>query len=102
MLSELRLLSSARLDRAASLRAAALISATASLMRLIGTSERHPNAPALKRVRNVQLCALAAGIGLHFPKLTTGAFTDQCPGPFGCQLTKYSASIWVRSARQSG
>ncbi len=40
-----------------------LISDTASLMRLIGKSERHPNAPARNRARNVQLCALAVDIG---------------------------------------
>ena len=78
------------------MRDAALISVTASLMRLIGTSERHPNASALKRDRNVQLCALAAGIGLHSPKLATGAFTEHYPGPLGCQLTKLFGSRLAR------
>src|SRR5271166_2758920 len=45
------------------LRAVFLISATASLIRLIGSSDRHPNVPARNCDRNVQTCALTAGIG---------------------------------------
>src|SRR5215470_3085644 len=49
--------------RILSFRVAFLISATASLMRLIGKSERHPNALVRKRDRKVQLCVLAAVMG---------------------------------------
>src|SRR3990172_7504550 len=63
--------------RILSLRAAALISATASLMRLIGTSERHPNAFARNRDRKVQLCALGAGIDCALPERGAGGGPDQ-------------------------
>src|ERR1700681_2389718 len=58
--------------RTLSSRAAFLISDTASVMRLIGKSERHPNAPARNRDRNVQLCALAAVIGCFLPQTCDG------------------------------
>jgi hypothetical protein len=44
--------------RTGSLRAAFLISETASLMRLIAGCERHPKACRLKRARNVHFCLL--------------------------------------------
>src|SRR5262245_15933800 len=58
--------------RALSSRAAFLISATASLIRLIGRSERHPNAPARNRDRNVQVCAFADAIGYFLPQTCDG------------------------------
>src|ERR1039457_5263886 len=42
--------------RSGSFRLAALISATASLMRVIAGSERHPKAPLRKRGANTQEC----------------------------------------------
>src|SRR6266849_2632505 len=72
--------------RTLSLLAAFLISATASLMRLIGKSERHPNALARNRDRKTQLCALAAGIGCSPQKPVMVFGTDQFKGPSGCQL----------------
>src|SRR5215831_9702317 len=77
--------------RILSLRVAFLISATASLTRLIGKSERHPNALVRKRDRKVQLCALAAVMGCS-PETRDGFGTDQCKGPSGCQLIRLFGS----------
>src|SRR5262245_23694733 len=49
--------------RTLSWRVAFLISAMASLMRLMGKSERHPNALARNRDRKLQLCAVVSGMG---------------------------------------
>src|SRR5262245_42557881 len=77
--------------RILSLRVAFLISATAFLMRLIGRSERHPNALARKRDRKVQLWALAVGIDCSL-KTRMVCGTDQFKGPSGCQLIRLFGS----------
>src|SRR5262249_10030989 len=68
-----------------------LISATASLIRLIGKSDRNPNALVRKRDRKVQPCAMTVGIDCS-PKTRMVCGTDQFKGPPGCQLIRLFGS----------
>src|SRR5205085_10257153 len=72
--------------RTLSLRDAFLISATASLMRLIGKSERHTNALARESLSKGPTVRLGRRHCLMVLR------TDQFKGPSGCQLIRLFAS----------